>query len=133
MGQALQKNEGIAERVAALIEEITLASREQDDGTGQINNHVAHIDQMTQANAACSEESAASAEELNAQAESMRGMVLELRTVLLGRATAGANACIEQERLRTNDGSEIVFQSDHDSFEAAESGDIRPIQSIIRS
>jgi methyl-accepting chemotaxis protein len=73
-----QAFEEILERIegtSALITEIALSSKEQSDGMNQIAMAMGEIDNVTQQNAATSEEAAASAEELNAQAISMNEMV----------------------------------------------------------
>ncbi|MFZ4528894.1 MAG: methyl-accepting chemotaxis protein [Undibacterium curvum] len=49
------------QHVSAVIHEITIASREQKEGVEQMNSAVAHMDEMTQQNAAMVEEAAASA------------------------------------------------------------------------
>jgi methyl-accepting chemotaxis protein len=73
-----QAFEEILERIegtSQLITEIALSSKEQSDGMNQIAMAMGEIDNVTQQNAATSEEAAASAEELNAQAISMNEMV----------------------------------------------------------
>ncbi len=51
-------------RVSDIIGEISLATREQREGIGQVNQTVTQLDQMTQQNAALVEQSAAAAESL---------------------------------------------------------------------
>jgi len=55
------------ERVADLISQITLASREQATGILQVGEAVAQLDHVTQSNAALVEESTAAAESLKTQ------------------------------------------------------------------
>jgi len=62
-------------RVTQIIGEITLASREQSQGIGEVNTAVKQLDQMTQQNAALVEQSAAAA-------ESLRGQAAQLATVV---------------------------------------------------
>ncbi len=50
-----------------MIKEITVATAEQTEGIGQVSLAVAHIDEMTQQNAALVEESSAAAENLRGQ------------------------------------------------------------------
>jgi methyl-accepting chemotaxis protein len=57
-----------AKKVSDLIGEVTLSSREQAEGMGQLSMAMSQIDQVTQQVAANSEEAAAASEELNAQA-----------------------------------------------------------------
>jgi methyl-accepting chemotaxis protein len=63
------------ESVSSIINEITHATVEQSTGIGQVNLAVAHLDQMTQQNAALVEESAAAAESLREQASRLASVV----------------------------------------------------------
>ncbi len=63
------------ENTTRLIQEITAASIEQNNGAGQVNNAVQQLNDVTQQNAAASEELATSAEELSSQAEQLRDIV----------------------------------------------------------
>lgn len=60
-----------AKKTSDLIGEISVSIREQAEGMNQIATAMGQIDQVTQQNAANSEEAAAAAEELNAQAVAM--------------------------------------------------------------
>jgi methyl-accepting chemotaxis protein len=62
-------------RTSDLVQEITAASDEQSTGVGQINMAMAQLSQLTQQNAAGSEELAATAEEMTAQAEKLRQLM----------------------------------------------------------
>jgi methyl-accepting chemotaxis protein len=62
-------------RTSDLVQEITAASDEQSTGVGQINTAMAQLSQLTQQNAAGSEELAATAEEMTAQAEKLRQLM----------------------------------------------------------
>lgn len=68
--------------VDELIAEVATASREQNQGVGQINDAIAQMDKVTQSNASGSEESAAAAEELNAQAHALQEAVNELSRLI---------------------------------------------------
>lgn len=65
-------------KTSDLIGEIAISAKEQADGMGQIAIAMGSVDQVTQQNAASSEETAAAAEELNAQAISMLESVAEV-------------------------------------------------------
>ncbi|TVR53919.1 MAG: methyl-accepting chemotaxis protein [Puniceicoccaceae bacterium] len=67
-----------AREVDGLIEEVVTASREQNEGIGQINTGIAQMDQVTQSNASNAEETASAAEELNAQAAELTTVVEDL-------------------------------------------------------
>lgn len=90
VADALKQTVSNAEKVAQLVAEIAAASNEQAQGIEQINTAVAQMDQVTQSNAASSEESASAAEELSAQAEEMRRMVQDLVAVVEGEGNAAA-------------------------------------------
>ena len=80
--------QGIAEsagKVAGLVNEISSASQEQAQGIDQINTAMAQMDQVTQSNAANSEEGASAAEELSAQATEMMKVVNDLAILVRGR------------------------------------------------
>jgi len=57
--------------VTDLIDQITVAAREQAEGVEQVNRAVAEMDKVTQQTAATAEESASTASELNAQSEEL--------------------------------------------------------------
>ena len=58
-----------------LLQEISAASLEQNNGAGQVNNAIQQLNNVTQQNAASSEELATSAEELASQAEQLRNAI----------------------------------------------------------
>ena len=66
-------------QVSQLIGEITTATREQSNGIGQVNQAVAHLDQMTQQNAALVEQGAAAAASLSEQAGHLSQVVSVFR------------------------------------------------------
>ena len=63
------------QRVSDIIGEISASTVEQSQGIGNVNGSVAHLDQMTQQNAALVEESAAAAESLSEQARKLAALV----------------------------------------------------------
>jgi len=67
------------QRVSAVIEEISQASREQTDGIEQINEAVAQMDQGTQQNAALVEQATAAAAALQQQAHELNQVVAAFR------------------------------------------------------
>ena len=66
------------EEVNQLVGSIQTASKEQALGIEQVTMAITQLDQVTQSNAANSEESAAASEELNGQADSLRELVFQL-------------------------------------------------------
>jgi len=65
------------DKMSKLIAEIAAASNEQAMGISQVNTAVVNMNQITQSNAANSEESASAAEELSSQAAELSTMVSE--------------------------------------------------------
>jgi len=63
------------QETAELIKDIANAAKEQDIGLGQINTAMTQLDQVTQTNAASSQEVASASEELNGQANSLAQMM----------------------------------------------------------
>lgn len=63
------------EKVAILVNNISVASNEQATGIQQINQGIMQVSQVVQANSATSEESAAASEELSSQAVFLKDMV----------------------------------------------------------
>jgi len=72
------------QRVAALVTDITSASREQSSGIEQVTQAVSQMDEVTQQNAALVEEAAAAAESLEEQA---RGLVQAVGSFKLAEET----------------------------------------------
>jgi aerotaxis receptor len=56
------------QQVTAIMNEISVASREQSIGVDQVNSAIAHMDQVTQQNAALVEEAAAATASLDNEA-----------------------------------------------------------------
>ena len=73
-------------KTSNLIGEISISAKEQSEGMNQIATAMGEIDNVTQQNAATSEEAAAAAEELNAQAVSMKETV-NIIAEMVGQAT----------------------------------------------
>jgi len=71
-----------ANKVGALVAEISAASKEQYQGIEQINKAVSEMDKVVQQNAANAEENASVSEEVSAQAEHMKDYVQELQTMV---------------------------------------------------
>ncbi len=63
-----------------LVQEITAASLEQNNGASQVNNAIQQLNTVTQQNAASSEELATNAEELSGQADSLNQIISFFQT-----------------------------------------------------
>jgi methyl-accepting chemotaxis protein len=85
-------------RTAALVEEITAACREQDVGSGQINQAIQQLDKVTQQNASASEQVSATSEELATQADKLQATISYFRIDETGVGHRGADAAVAQLR-----------------------------------
>jgi methyl-accepting chemotaxis protein len=88
-GDLLTKMVPDIQRTAELVQEISVASREQDAGAEQINKAIQQLDQVIQQNAGASEEMASTAEELASQAEQLQGAIAFFK---IGDATPARTA-----------------------------------------
>jgi hypothetical protein len=74
--------------VKGLVDEVSLASRQQSQGIDQVAQAVAQMEKVTQTTAATAEESAAASEELSAQAETAMDVVRQLETLVGAESAA---------------------------------------------
>jgi methyl-accepting chemotaxis protein len=63
------------QKTAELVQEINVASNEQDTGAEQINKAIQQLDQVIQQNAGASEEMASTSEQLSSQAEQLQSSI----------------------------------------------------------
>jgi methyl-accepting chemotaxis protein len=90
-----------SEKVAATIADISAASGEQASGIDEMSQAVAHLDEMTQQNAALAEQSAASAGSLSGKIVQLNDLVASFRTGHEAPAIAPApKPATEPARLR---------------------------------
>ena len=75
-------------KVKGLVDEVSLASKQQSQGIDQVAQAIAQMEKVTQTTAATSEESAAASEELSAQAETAMDIVRQLETLVGTRGAA---------------------------------------------
>jgi len=94
--EALQAIAADVTKAATLLTSITDATNEQASGIEQINDAVAHVDQVTQQCAAGAEESASAAEELSSQATALRRMVDALVCVVDGKCAPRAESGVHR-------------------------------------
>ncbi|GAB2735579.1 methyl-accepting chemotaxis protein [Melaminivora jejuensis] len=78
-GATMQEIVSVIGRVAQLVDEIALASREQSQGLAQINQAVAHLDGVTQQNAALVEQTSAASDSLQDQARQLAALAATFR------------------------------------------------------
>jgi methyl-accepting chemotaxis protein len=74
-GKQIQETLPEIDRTNQLVQEISSASMEQDNGVNQVNSAIQQLNNVTQQNAAASEELATSSEELSSQADYLREIV----------------------------------------------------------
>lgn len=70
--------------LSALVEEVSVATRQQANGLEQVRQSVIQMEHVTQTTAATAEESAAASEELNALAAAATSMVDQLQSLIGG-------------------------------------------------
>ncbi|MBN1951505.1 MAG: MCP four helix bundle domain-containing protein [Bacteroidales bacterium] len=70
-----------------LVQEISAASIEQNNGANQVNSAIQQLNSVTQQNAAASEQLATSAEEMNSQSEQLKDLVGFFKIENLGKAS----------------------------------------------
>jgi methyl-accepting chemotaxis protein len=76
------------QKTAELVQEISAACREQDQGAEQINKAIQQLDQVIQQNAMASEEMASTSEELSSQADQLQQIVTFFSVGAQGSAPA---------------------------------------------
>jgi methyl-accepting chemotaxis protein len=92
-------------KTAELVEEITAACREQDVGSGQINQAIQQLDKVGQQNASASEQVSSTSEELASQAEQLQATIAYFRidqAMAKGKAEqpAGIDRAVNQLRAK---------------------------------
>ena len=80
------------ERVTSMLEEISSSSREQATGISQVSEAVAHLDSITQQNAAMVEELAAAASSLDGQVEQVHNTIRVFRLTAQDKTLAEEDA-----------------------------------------
>ena len=85
-GETLTEIVGSVKRVTDIIAEIAAASQEQTTGIDQVNRAVAQMDQVTQSNAAQTEELSSTAQALAGQAGELQALVGRFKLGDGGRA-----------------------------------------------
>lgn len=131
VGSILEQIAQTVGKVNGLVGEVTAASNEQAQGIDQINTAVSQMDQVTQANAANSEEAAAASEELSAQAEELNNMVGVLSVIVggskaaaqIGQASAAPRPARKPVKAAKPSGPSIAERRKHIPPAPAASGD----------
>ncbi|MCX6537689.1 MAG: methyl-accepting chemotaxis protein [Acidobacteria bacterium] len=100
-----------ATKVRSLVDEISVASREQTQGIEQVTQSISQMEQVTQTTAATAEESAAASEELNAQAETSMQVVGNLEMMVGGSRSASIPARTVARKAAPAAGGKVVKMS----------------------
>ena len=96
-----------AREVDSVVGQITEASKEQNSGLEQINSAINLMNQVTQANAAGSEETASASEELTAQSMELQAGVDVLVKLVNGKSYAETHPKPATERTKTRAAAEL--------------------------
>jgi methyl-accepting chemotaxis protein len=104
-GTTLSEIMGSVKRVTDIISEIAAASREQNTGLDQVNKAVSQLDQVTQTNAAQTEELSATAEALSEQASELQALVAKFRTGAVSSTQAKPPAVAAKRKRVVRKGS----------------------------
>ena len=101
-----------ARRVSEVMAEIAMASDQQSQGVGQVNESIEQMNQLTQQNAGNSEQSASASEELSAQAQEMRAMVSSFNITGSHSSSHSAPSSQGQKGRSLNGATTIENESD---------------------
>jgi methyl-accepting chemotaxis protein len=88
---ALEEILANVQSVDTLISEISVASSEQSSGIREISKAIGQLEQVTQQNSTVAQKSSVSAEQLRGQAEILNSIVVQLVTIVNGRANVDSN------------------------------------------
>ncbi len=95
--ESLNKIIANAQGVAAMITEITHASKEQAQGIQEINKAISQLDQVTQQNSSVAQQSSAQADELSAEAKTLSVAVNKLVVFVEGGKAGPSDAHSDHE------------------------------------
>ncbi|MDQ7045827.1 MAG: methyl-accepting chemotaxis protein [Sulfurimonas sp.] len=102
---------------AKLVEDIANAAKEQDIGLGQINTAMTQLDQVTQTNAASSQEVASASEQLNGQANQLSQLMSFFKTAQNDSfAPAQVAAPVQQQQVPVPQASGGLDLRDFDRY-----------------
>jgi methyl-accepting chemotaxis protein len=97
-GEALRGIVGAVKRVSGLMGDIATASKEQSQGVDQVNKAVLQMDQITQRNAAQTEELTATADRLSSSARHLEATVARFKLQLSGSGSSFEPAMVAPKR-----------------------------------
>src|SRR5438128_6055076 len=103
--------------VKGLVDEVSVASRQQAQGIDQVSQAIAQMEKVTQSTAATAEESAAASEELNGQADAVMDVVHELDKLVRQQRAAGTSSSMDSPEASLGQpaarGGRIARLADH--------------------
>ncbi|MCE1247111.1 MAG: methyl-accepting chemotaxis protein [Firmicutes bacterium] len=102
-GTLLEKIVPEIRKTAELVQEITVASNEQNQGAEQINKAMQQLDQVIQQNAGASEEMSATAEELSSQASAMQDMIAFFKLDFRSKSVSSSRIQNDVKMAKTRD------------------------------
>lgn len=91
---------GHSVKVGEVTQEVEVASQQQDEGIGQVNQAIVQFDSVVQNNASSSEETASAAEELQSQVQTLETVVRNLHLLVTGKAFREAARVPETPAVR---------------------------------
>ena len=97
-----------ASYVRNLIDQVSVASRQQAQGVEQVAQAIAQMEKVTQTTAATAEESAAASEQLSAQAETAKEIVRALETLAGSRAVRVQARSVAARRIGRKTPAKVV-------------------------
>ena len=85
------------EKTAALVQEITAASNEQNAGASQINAAISQLDSVIQQNASASEEMASTSEELSSQGQQLQSTMSFFKVDAIASGGTGSRVSVKRK------------------------------------
>ena len=107
-GELLAKLVPDIQKTADLVQEISGASAEQNNGVQQINKAIQQMDQVVQQNASAAEEMASTAEELASQSEHLQDIMRFFRVNNNGKIRKGAEKIMASDTPLNTAARQIV-------------------------
>lgn len=104
------------QRTAELVADISVASREQNAGAGQVNSAIQQLDKVTQQNTSAAEELSATSEELASQAEQLQSAISFFR---IDNAQAGSQQPSRSPIKVTRSETKDTYQPKRDNLREA--------------
>ena len=108
VAEAIGSITGAVAKARGLVDEVSVASRQQAQGIDQVTQAIAQMEKVTQGTAATAEESAAASEELSAQADTALGIVGSLEQMVGAHGVARQAAAAPKKAAVTVAAKNVV-------------------------